>query len=159
MNRHPIRAYVETSVFGGMFDAEFKTASTAFFGLAAKGVFRLVISEATQIEIARAPANVQGLFGRISKVAEIAPLSTAIVQLQQAYLKAGIVSEKWAIDCLHVAVASASGCGLIVSWNFKHIVNYRKVPLYNAVNVINGYQTISIVSPLEVVEANEEKEI
>ena len=37
-------------------------------------------------------------------------------------------------DALHVAVATVSGCSVIVSWNFKHIVNYRKIPLYNAIN-------------------------
>jgi hypothetical protein len=37
-------------------------------------------------------------------------------------------------DTLHVAIASVSGCDLIVSWNFKPIV-FGKIPKYNAVNV------------------------
>jgi hypothetical protein len=40
---------------------------------------------------------------------------------------------------------------MIVSWNFKHIVNYQKIPLYNAVNILHGYGQIAIYSPLEVV--------
>ena len=50
-----------------------------------------------------------------------------------------------------VASATVSGCAMIVSWNFKHIVNYEKIPLYSAVNTLQGYGSISIYSPLEVI--------
>jgi len=40
---------------------------------------------------------------------------------------------------------------MIVSWNFRHIVHYQKIPKYNAVNVLNGYAPIAIHSPLEVI--------
>ena len=38
------------------------------------------------------------------------------------------------------------------SWNFRHIVNFQKIPRYNAVNTLNGYKEIAIYSPLEVIE-------
>ena len=41
---------------------------------------------------------------------------------------------------------------LIVSWNFKHIVHYQKIPMYNAVNVLHGFPEISIYSPSEVID-------
>jgi len=53
---------------------------------------------------------------------------------------------------LHVAVATLSQASLIVSWNFKDIVNFQKIPMYNAVNTLHGYKEIAIYSPLEVVE-------
>ena len=65
--------------------------------------------------------------------------------------KAGIVGEKWAADALHVALATANRCRLIVSWNFKHIVHFDKIPLYNGVNLINGFDTLSINTPSEVI--------
>jgi hypothetical protein len=43
-----------------------------------------------------------------------------------------------------------------VNWNFKHIVHFRKIPLYNAVNVIQGYSTLAINSPSEVIEDENE---
>ena len=55
-----------------------------------------------------------------------------------------------------MASATVSGCVMIVSWNFRHIVNYRRVPLYNAVNVVSGYTPIRICSPLEVVDDEDE---
>jgi hypothetical protein len=57
-----------------------------------------------------------------------------------------------------VAIATVSGCPLIVSWNFRHIVSFRRIPLYNAVNVIAGYGPTAIHSPREVVESEEEEE-
>jgi hypothetical protein len=71
---------------------------------------------------------------------------------QKAYLHAGIVGEKWATDALHVALATTNRCRLIVSWNFKHIVHFDKIPLYNGVNLINGYDTLSINTPSEVID-------
>jgi len=40
---------------------------------------------------------------------------------------------------------------MIVSWNFKHIVHFEKIRGFNAVNLREGYATIEIRSPLEVV--------
>ena len=45
---------------------------------------------------------------------------------------------------------------LIVSWNFRDIVNFRKIPLYNAINATLGYGNIAIYSPLEVTKDDDE---
>ena len=84
------------------------------------------------------------------------PVEAPTLQLQQKYLEAGIVTAKSTEDALHVAIASVSGCDLIVSWNFKHIVHFDKIPKYNAVNVLNGYGQIGIYSPLEVIQYYED---
>jgi len=68
------------------------------------------------------------------------------------YIRSGVVTEKSLNDALHVAISTVSGCDLIVSWNFKHIVHFDKVPKYNAVNTLNGYKHIGIYSPLEVID-------
>ena len=36
-------------------------------------------------------------------------------------------------------------------WNFKHIVHFDKIPLYNGVNLIIGYETLSINTPAEII--------
>ena len=64
----------------------------------------------------------------------------------------------WAVGPPYVAVATVSGCRAIVSWNFRHIVNFRRVPLYNAVNKAQGYGPIAIHTPPEVVFDDEEEE-
>jgi hypothetical protein len=83
---------------------------------------------------------------------EIIEITQESLDLRNAYLQAEIVSSKYTNDALHVAMATISGCDIILSWNFKHIVHFDKIPLYNAVSVLNGYNPISIFSPWEVIK-------
>ena len=147
-----IRIYADTSVFGGVFDEEFEGASKAFFDVIRKARFLLVTSELVRQEIQAGPKSVQKLFLDILPIMDIAEITTEALKLQQAYTDAGILSEKYSTDALHVALATVSEASLIVSWNFRHIVNFQKIPMYNAVNTLNGYSEIAIYSPLEVIE-------
>lgn len=144
------RVYVDTSVFGGVFDDEFAGSSAGFFSLIRGGHLSLVTSGLVEDEILRAPANVQGLFNEFLPLAEISAIDESVDRLLHGYLDAGIVSPKWRDDALHVALATVSYCRIIVSWNFKHIVHFQKIPKYNAVNALFGYDAIAIYSPLEV---------
>jgi hypothetical protein len=54
-----------------------------------------------------------------------------------------------------MALATVAECDVIVSWNFKHIVNFRKIPLFNAVNILKGYRQFAIYSPLKVIDYEE----
>jgi hypothetical protein len=92
------------------------------------------------------------VFGDILPVGEIAEVTFEALKLQEAYTDAGILSEKHSTHALHVALATVSRVSQIVSWNFKRIVNFQKIPMYNAVNTLHGYTGISIYSPLEVIE-------
>jgi hypothetical protein len=156
MEAEPLRVYADTSVFGGVFDAEFTTASAVFFEQVRQDRFQLVTSAVVQAEIETAPEAVQALFNELLPQAEIAAIDEAVVRLQQGYLSAGIVTSRWAADALHVAIATSVRCTLIVSWNFKHIVHFEKIPLYNAVNTLQGYGNINIYSPREVIRYEEE---
>jgi tryptophan 2,3-dioxygenase len=40
---------------------------------------------------------------------------------------------------------------VLVSWNFKHIVNVHRIRGYNSVNLKNGYKQLEIRSPKEVI--------
>jgi predicted nucleic acid-binding protein len=151
MKRLAVRVYADTSVFGGVFDDEFQEASRAFFEQVRQSRFALVASAVVRREIVEAPARVQAFFGSMLSLMEIVEVRGDAVHLQAGYLSAGIVSRKWAADALHVALATASGCSVIVSWNFAHIVHFGKIPLYNAVNALQGYGRIAIHSPMEVI--------
>lgn len=145
------RVYVDTSVFGGVFDDEFATPSRAFFDMVRSGGVQLVVSALVEDEVARAPSEVSELLDEMLSLADVVRPTDEAVSLMQAYIAADVLSGRWQDDALHVALATVSGCKLIVSWNFKHIVNYRRIPKYNAVNALNGYAAIAIHSPSEVV--------
>ncbi len=150
------RVYVDTSVFGGVYDDEFKIASKKFFEKVEKGDFLLVTSAIVEGEIVVAPTKVVALFEQLVKHAQVVDVSEAALDLREKYLKKEIVSKKYSDDALHVAIATVSECEMIISWNFKLIVHYDKIASYNAVNVKNGYSSIDIFSTLEVIDYDEE---
>jgi len=146
----PVRVYADTSVFGGVFDPEFQNASEAFFDRVRDGDFEVNVSALVLEELASAPQPVGKLFAELEPLLVRIETDEAAYTLRQAYLDAQVVSPKWAADALHVAIATVSGCRAIVSWNFQHIVNFRRIPLYNGVNQMQGYGPIAIHTPLEM---------
>jgi predicted nucleic acid-binding protein len=152
----PIRVYADTSVYGGVFDEEFSKPSHRFFERVREGRFVLVTSPLVDEELAESPAQVRDWFERFRMAAEPILISPEATALAQAYLSAGIVTPKSAEDALHVALATVAGCSLIVSWNFRHIVHFQKVPLYNAVNILHQRPELEIRSPAEVIEDDQD---
>lgn len=72
--------------------------------------------------------------------------------MANACLNRGIVGPGSQADALHVAMATIGGADVLVSWNFKHIVNLGKIRLFNAVNLEQGYKVLEIRTPKEVLE-------
>jgi predicted nucleic acid-binding protein len=156
MRLTPIRVYVDTSVFGGVFDDEFSEPSAAFFSQVAEDRFRLLTSALVSAELQDAPQDVQAWFIRFEPLLELVTASEEVLTLRNAYLTAGVVTPRWADDALHVALATVHDAELIVSWNFRHMVNIERIRGYNAVNLLSGYRTIDIRSPREVISDEEE---
>jgi len=143
------RIYLDTSVFGGVFDEEFKKPSKMLFQQIKSGLYTLVTSAVVQQEIIGAPQVVTDLFDEMIPLAELIDVNENALKLRNAYLEAKIVSVKYSEDALHVALATVAECKLLVSWNFKHIVNIKRIQGYNAVNIKNGYKELEIRSPRE----------
>ena len=54
-------------------------------------------------------------------------------------------------DARHIALASVhGGVKALVSWNFKHMVNFRRQEEYNQINARLGYKDINIRTPKEM---------
>jgi predicted nucleic acid-binding protein len=155
MSHRILRVYADTSVFAGVFDAEFEFGSKLFFDRVTAGVIRIVISTSVEEELNRGPEHLRHLYAEMMDEAELVETSPEARSLSAAYLSHGVVSPRYAVDALHVAIATTAGCAAIVSWNFRHIVSFHRIPLYNAVNALNGYNPIAIHSPLEVLEYGE----
>jgi hypothetical protein len=51
---------------------------------------------------------------------------------------------------LHIALATVADADMLVSWNFKHIVRFDKIRMFNAANLTQGYKPLAIHSPREV---------
>jgi hypothetical protein len=86
----------------------------------------MVTSIVAEAEIKNAPSNVRQVFANTFNASNILDTSIEIEELAQAYLAVAVVPPKFADDALHVAMATVHGIRLIVSWNFKHLVNVRR---------------------------------
>ena len=90
---------------------------------------------------------------------ELLPLQPEAVELARAYVKHGVVVQKYLTDARHVAICTVARIDYLVSWNFRHLVNVRREAGFNAVNLLQGYPPIRIVSPLELIYDQEEKNV
>jgi len=79
-----------------------------------------------------------------------------VENLAREYIKGNVLKEKNFDDCLHIAFAVVYNCDIIVSWNFKHLVNYKTINKTKIVNAVNHYREISIVSPTMLIEEEDE---
>jgi len=76
-------------------------------------------------------------------------------ELAGEYLSRGIVGPGSRADAEHVALATVAQADILVSWNFKHIVNVGRIRHFHAVNIELGYGTPEIRTPLEVLDYGE----
>jgi hypothetical protein len=78
-------------------------------------------------------------------------ITEEMILLAEKYMEQKIVSENYRDDALHIAIATVSNVDVLVSWNFKHIVNLSKIKMFNSVNIREGYNALEIRTPQEVI--------
>lgn len=153
-----LRVYVDTSVIGGCFDAEFDLWSRRLIEDFQHGRFRPVLSDVTAAEIASAPKPVRNLHSQLLALpSEIVPVTQEALDLLSLYQDRRILGPRFRNDMLHIALATVADVDVLVSWNFRYIVRFDKIRLFNAANIEQGYKMLSIYSPREVTaDENEE---
>jgi hypothetical protein len=150
--KRKLRIYVDTSVIGGCFDDEFKLWSNKLIQEFRDGLHIPVISELIQAEISLAPQEVRHMLLDLMKCqCQVLAETEESIGLAHKYLTAAILSKKFENDARHIALATIHNVNMVVSWNFKHIVHFDKIQKFNSVNIREGYKTIEIYSPMEVV--------
>jgi hypothetical protein len=87
----PLRVYVDTSVFGGVHDDEFRSPSERFFAAVRGGDFVVLVSEALVVEISNAPPVVQATFESHRGYMEPLETTAEAAALAEAYLAARVV--------------------------------------------------------------------
>ena len=153
------RIYIDTSVIGGCFDDEFVQWSNGLVADFRAGIFQPLLSEVIAAEIADAPENVQAVYAElVSLDAEVLTVDESALDLAEEYQKRGILTPNFYDDGLHIALATVAEADLLVSWNFKHIVHFDKIRLFNSVNIEFGYKPLQIFSPREVTTYGQEED-
>lgn len=145
------RIYIDTSVIGGLFDEEFSADSKDFFDRVEKGEIKIVYSELTNNELIDAPDRVRNYLKKLSsKQKEYVEISPEAINLADTYIREKVVGKTSRADCIHIALATIHKVDILVSWNFKHIVNITRIRGYNSVNLRLGHQTLEIRTPKEI---------
>jgi len=146
------RIYVDTSVIGGCFDTEFEAASRKLFEQFHSGDAIIVVSDLTLLELQEAPEHVRGVLDNLPDAfLEEVRFTAEAAELAERYVDAGVVGEANRADARHIATATVHHVTVLVSWNFRHIVNLNRIHGYNSVNIRQGYGMLEIRTPREVI--------
>ncbi len=144
-------------MFGGVHDREFDAPSRAFMDAVTKGRIIAMVGATTLAELAQAPQRVRAVLADLPATGVVrCGINAEVEELRDAYLDAGVLAPRWRDDATHVATATVHDADVLVSWNFRHIVNFDKIRLFNAVNIRMGYAQVAIHSPLELQYADEQ---
>lgn len=151
-----MKFYVDTSVWGGFADEEFSEWTIPFFEQVNNGKFTIVLSDVTIGELQNAPAVIRDLPATIAPdFLELVSITNEQINLADKYVQEGVLTSKFHSDAQHIAIASTLKVDSLVSWNFKHMVNFFRIRQYNSINLKYGYATIDIRTPKELVYENE----
>jgi hypothetical protein len=122
-----------------------------------KGRYAAYVSNLTLAELERCPEPKRTMM--LDKLLEIEYTGISqdenVSELSNLYISAGGLSPKSKDDATHIAIASVNDCDIILSWNFKHIVNIRAIEAVEKVNVRLHYKPIRILPPSMLVEKEE----
>ncbi len=151
------RIYIDTSVVGGYFDDEFSADTIPFFERVKSREIVIIVSDILEAELLRAPDFVKDLLMNLPVLQiEKTRLSPEAIALADKYIDAKVVGKTSRADCQHIAIATLCNADVLVSWNFKHIVNLDRIRGYNGINYQNGHKMIEIRTPKEIVKYGNE---
>ena len=118
-----------------------------------QGQYLILYSRLLDSELLKAPQKVKELSLSIPENnIEIIGESLTAENLADLYIKENVVGETSRADCLHIALATLHRADILISWNFKHIVNVNRIRGYNSVNQKQGYNILEIRTPREILE-------
>lgn len=144
------RIYIDTSVIGGYFDEEFEEATKQLFDRIENSEFEVYYSDINEAELILAPQKVKDIVNLIPEnCIKNIKMDKNVEDLAETYIKEKALGKASENDAYHIAIASVYRLDCLISWNFKHIVNFDKIKLFNSINLRLGYPIIDIRSPLE----------
>lgn len=124
-----------------------------FFKRVRFGKVICLFSDLTETELLNAPENVKEHFKNLPKHhIEKVIVTDEILTLATKYVAEKVVGQTSFDDCVHIATATIYKVDILISWNFKHIVNVYRIRGYNSINIRLNYQSLEIRSPNEILE-------
>lgn len=155
-----LKIYLDTSVISHLLaeDTPEKMADTRTLWNEIKhGKYTVIISDVTIAELSQcAEEKFNRLLAFVRQIQfETFEVDDEAKNLANQYIKNEVLRPKSYDDCLHIACSVLSCCDLLVSWNFKHLVNFKTIKGVRIVNALNNYNEIGILSPSMLIEWEE----
>jgi predicted nucleic acid-binding protein len=155
-----LRIYLDTSVISHLDapDVPDKEADTKRLWEDIKaGKYEVVISDLTIVEIEATPEpKLSFMRSMIAEIhGEYVDRNDESTLLSAKYVEFGGLPPKSRNDAVHIAIATVHRCDIVLSWNFRHIVNLRAIKAVDAVNIREGYNIVRIMSPAMMLDEEE----
>ena len=151
------KLYLDTSVLSHLFanDTPEKMQDTnLLWQILARDDYDIFISPTVieELEECKEPKHGQ-MYQKLKEInLQLLQKTNEVSQLAHEYINHGVLNEKSYDDCMHIAFAVVYNCDVIISWNFKHLVNFKTINKVKIVNAINQYREISIITPTMLLE-------
>ena len=147
-----LRVYLDTSVFSAYCDGREKARQAETEGFWARsGDFSVATSDLAVEEMELTPdAVARARMRKLRAGLTVHPRTREMDSLARRYVEAGVFSPAMLNDALHVAAAVLTRQDVLLSWNFKHLVNRRRRAMINDLNIALGLPSIEIVAPPEI---------
>jgi hypothetical protein len=80
----------------------------------------------------------------------VLPVTETAQFIAGIYVQNAIFPEKYSDDALHTALASTNQIGILLSWNFTHLVKIKTRRMVALINAIHNYNPVEIITPPEL---------
>ncbi len=78
-------------------------------------------------------------------------INEEILCLANTYVSEHVFPVNKIEDAIHAAVATVFEMDALISWNLKHLSNFRKMEMINGINMKEGYvKRLELITPMEV---------
>ena len=157
-----LKVYLDTSIVSYLDqqDAPDKMNETLrLWELFRQEKFDVYISDVVIREINQCPPEKLTVLQRFLDEISYTVIETdeSTLELAEKFIDFGILRQTSLDDCQHIAAAIISGCDIITSWNFKHIVNVKTVRGVKTITTLEGYKDLLIYPPSILIESEDEE--
>ncbi|MBP3284326.1 MAG: PIN domain-containing protein [Clostridia bacterium] len=147
-----VRVYLDTSVISHLQqeDVPEKVEQTKkVWEILQTGKYEIVISDLVLAEINECREPKRSMLKEYLSIInyEKVGITLETEEIANEIIAEGILGARSFDDCLHIASAILSDCNIILSWNFKHMVNIDTINGIRRITFAKRYNNIDIYAP------------
>ena len=158
LNFRKLKVYLDTSVISYLEqdDAPEKMADTrAVWETLKKGDYDIFVSQVVLKELndCKDLRKKEQFFKHLHEINfNIVSITEDTIALAEKFIDFGILKQNSLDDCQHIAASILNDCDIIISWNFKHIVNVKTIRVINVSTTMQGRKDLLIYPPTALLE-------